>query len=106
MSIGDQKPGFQSLKNEMRFQFEKYSRSIFKNWKNNDLYSKCLTSLQNEEVVVVKSDKGNSLVVLDTEIYKEAGDKFLSGSGFSRVNSDDNEKGVQYFKKVSFITKE
>src|SRR5208283_5487411 len=69
--------------------------------------------LADESIVVVKSDKGNSLVLLDKEVYIKKGMDFLSSENFQAVSSDDNEKlfnSLKYylakFKKSRGISEE
>ena len=52
-----------------------------------------LNKLQKERnIVILKSDKGNSLVVLDTEKYFLFGHKFFNGDNFISCKNENEQK--------------
>ena len=54
-----------------------------------------MQNLQNTNLVIQKSDKGNSVVILDKDVYIKHMDSFLSNKAkFEKV---DTKKGLQSF---------
>ena len=83
--------------------FQKQQTNRFKP-NRNKLY---LNKLQKaKSIVILKSDKGNSLVVLDTEKYFLFGHKFFNGDNFISCKNENEQKFNQLHLYLNKLLKE
>ena len=82
----------------------KYEKNSSKNNILDQSYKNEIKSLTDEEnLVITKTDKGNSIVILDKPKYKIDGGIFLNSKIFKKVNKNNNE--IKYKSLCSFLLK-
>ena len=100
--IGHDKPETKILANSLKHLFWNYEKRIkslntlFKNQRE-----EIQSILKEQNIVCVKSDKGNSLVIMDKQQYIKTGEDFLNNIQFTTQNTDNNKN--KYTKLCSFL---
>ena len=100
--LGSEKPETQIIAKSLQQLYHKYEKSLNHMANTNVEEKEKLQILQKDNsIVLLKSDKGNSLVVADKEKYIRYGENFLKSKEFLEVVTDRNQ--TKYKKLCTFL---